>query len=156
MGGISLVRIWIFNKCKIMKVLIGGAFDLLHTGHIFRIKLAKAMGSYLVVNVTPDERVKRKKGEERPILSVEERLVIVNNIKEVDEVTSINEKGIQEVDEYEMECIKKIKPDVFVTKQHTESLERYCIKNNVRLIILEDTKGIDKMHTTDIINRIKE
>lgn len=137
-----------------MKTLIGGAFDLIHTGHIFRINTAKALGDYLVVNITPDNRVKRKKGVERPIQSGRERMTIVNNIKGVNEVVSIEEEVEQDRDKYEIECLKKIKPNIFITNSCTKKLKEFCNDNDVELLIWDDFLGLDKMHTTDIINKI--
>jgi len=138
-----------------MKILIGGGFDLLHTGHILKIKSAKMLGDYLVVNITPDSRIKRTKGENRPILSQRERKALINSLKGVDEVVCVEERGELERDEYEIEYIKKVKPDIFSTSQRTQKLERFCNKNNIELLIWEDFKGLDGVHTTDIINKIR-
>lgn len=138
-----------------MKVLIGGAFDLIHIGHILKIKAARMLGNYLIVNITPDSRVKRTKGAGRPILSQKERIFIMNNIKGVNEVICVKEKSKQERDEYEIEYIKEVNPDIFITNQHSQKLERFCNKHNIELLIRKDFQGTGRMHTTEIVNRIK-
>jgi glycerol-3-phosphate cytidylyltransferase-like family protein len=51
------------RKClmKQGKVLYGGAFDILHPGHIRALRHAKECGNYLVVCLTPDSRIIKKK-----------------------------------------------------------------------------------------------
>ena len=51
------------DKKKSIKVLYGGAFDLLHYAHVLAIKKAKTYGDYLVMQICPDEKVRKKKGE---------------------------------------------------------------------------------------------
>ncbi len=52
-------------------ILITGAFDLLHDGHLFLLKtakaLAKACGGFVVCMVNSDEMVRTSKGPDRPI-----------------------------------------------------------------------------------------
>ena len=133
-----------------IKVLTAGGFDIIHTGHIFRLKVAKAFGDYLVVNITPDNRMKRK-GENRPYLSQDERWVIVSNIKGVDEVVCVPSNG-EEHFQYEMKIVNFVKPDVFLTERYDKKLDDYCQKMGCKLFILEDMPGIDKKHSSDIFD----
>jgi len=48
-------------------ILVGGCFDILHTGHIRFLKSAKELGGKLLVALESDESVKRSKGEKRPV-----------------------------------------------------------------------------------------
>ena len=41
------------------KVLVNGAFDLLHTGHIDLINFAKSKGDYLIVAIDTDMRISK-------------------------------------------------------------------------------------------------
>lgn len=43
-------------------IYISGSFDLLHNGHIERLKKAKAMGDFLYVGVWPDDVVNFYRG----------------------------------------------------------------------------------------------
>tara|TARA_B100000900_G_C20482948_1_gene676249 strand:- start:7 stop:423 length:417 start_codon:yes stop_codon:yes gene_type:complete len=77
-----------------IKVLVNGAFDILHSGHINLLKYAKDIGnytspissSYLVVALDTDERIRLTKGPDRPINSQRIRKLIMENLKPVDEV----------------------------------------------------------------------
>lgn len=66
-------------------VLCHGAFDVLHTGHIDHLRAARELGDRLIVSVSSDETVaKRKPG--RPITSIGERVKMLRAISFVDEV----------------------------------------------------------------------
>ncbi len=65
-----------------VKVLVGGCFDILHVGHIRFLRAAKSLGDELVVVVAHDDTVSRKKG--RIIMSCRERAEIINSIRYVD------------------------------------------------------------------------
>ena len=58
------------------RILICGCFDLLHTGHILLLKTAYTFGD-IYVGVGDDESIRDLKGENRPILTEQERLDMV-------------------------------------------------------------------------------
>ena len=65
-------------------ILVGGCFDILHTGHIKFLKSAKELGGKLLVALESDESVKRSKGEKRPVNNQKERANILSNLPSVD------------------------------------------------------------------------
>jgi len=67
-----------------------GVFDLFHVGHLNVLKKAKENCDYLIVGVTSDETVVSYKNRS-PIVTLEERLAIVEAITYVDEVVIQNE-----------------------------------------------------------------
>lgn len=69
---------------KRVRVYMDGCFDLMHYGHANALRQAKALGDELVVGVVSDEEIVANKGP--PVLSMEERLVLVSGLKWVDEV----------------------------------------------------------------------
>ena len=66
-------------------VVVSGAFDVLHPGHLNFFKQAKALGDRLVVIIGRDDTVKKIKGQ-FPLHSQDERLQMVSAVPEVDEV----------------------------------------------------------------------
>ena len=70
-----------------MKVVwTNGCFDVLHRGHIELFKYAKSLGDYLVVGIDTDERVRSAKGKTRPFNTIEDRVVMLESIKYIDEI----------------------------------------------------------------------
>lgn len=88
-------------------VFTNGCFDLLHQGHLETLRFAKSKGDKLVVAINSDASVKRLKGENKPIMPLEQRMAVMGSLKMVDFVVSFDE-------DTPLELIKKIKPDVLV------------------------------------------
>ena len=62
-----------------------GAFDLCHAGHILMFKEAKEVCDYLVVGLHSDPTIDRPE-KHKPIMSLEERKIILQAIKYIDEI----------------------------------------------------------------------
>jgi len=90
------------------KVFVNGTFDVLHAGHLALLNYAKSLGDYLVVGIDTDERVKEKKGPTRPVNSVEDRTLMLINLKAVDEVKHFG------TDEELENLVKSVQPDIMV------------------------------------------
>lgn len=54
-------------------VLMKGAFDLLHAGHMRALLTGAALSDVLVVGLATDESIRTKKGPDRPVISFEDR-----------------------------------------------------------------------------------
>lgn len=67
-------------------VLVGGCFDLFHYGHISFLKQAKTHGTHLVVLLESDEKVRKLKGDSRPIHNQNQRKEMLEALSCVDEV----------------------------------------------------------------------
>ena len=62
-----------------------GAFDLCHAGHILVFKEAKDVCDYLIVGLHSDPSLDRPE-KNKPIMSLEERKIILEAIKYIDEI----------------------------------------------------------------------
>lgn len=65
-------------------VLAPGVFDCFHIGHLRHLQAARALGDRLVVSLTPDRFV--NKGPGRPLFNEDERFVMLQNVRCVDEI----------------------------------------------------------------------
>lgn len=70
---------------KTIKVFTNGCFDLLHVGHITLLKYCQllANGGEVILGLDSDEKIKRDKGEIRPIFTYDERraqLIVLSGI----------------------------------------------------------------------------
>jgi D-beta-D-heptose 7-phosphate kinase / D-beta-D-heptose 1-phosphate adenosyltransferase len=88
-------------------VFTNGCFDILHRGHVDYLQKAKALGDVLIVGVNTDASVKRYKGEERPVNSLEDRLFVLAGLGCVDVLVPFDE-------DVPLPLIEIVKPDVYV------------------------------------------
>jgi D-beta-D-heptose 7-phosphate kinase/D-beta-D-heptose 1-phosphate adenosyltransferase len=74
------------------KIIVNGTFDILHRGHIEMLNYAKSLGSYLLVLIDTDRRVKELKGDSRPINNQYDRWFMLKNVKSVNDVWFFDSK----------------------------------------------------------------
>ena len=67
-------------------VFVNGTFDILHCGHLALLEFARSCGDSLTVGIDSDARVKRLKGDSRPINTQYEREVLLTALRCVDKV----------------------------------------------------------------------
>jgi D-beta-D-heptose 7-phosphate kinase/D-beta-D-heptose 1-phosphate adenosyltransferase len=67
------------------KVWVNGCFDIVHSGHLYIFSLAKSLGE-VHVGIDTDERIKKSKGDARPIFTTNERLLLLSSLKFIDHV----------------------------------------------------------------------
>jgi len=65
-----------------------GAFDLCHAGHMLMFEEAKEQCDYLIVGLHSDPSIDRKGLKNKPIMSVEERMIILKGVKYIDEIVT--------------------------------------------------------------------
>lgn len=68
------------------RIVVNGTFDVLHRGHIELLNHAALLGSYVLVCIDSDARVKQLKGRSRPINTQEDRKVVLQSLRSVDAV----------------------------------------------------------------------
>jgi dCMP deaminase len=98
-------------------VLTSGSFDILHEGHSLYLEAARGFGDFLIVGVDSDEKVRRRKGRNRPAVPELERLRMVTHQRGVGLVT------LKPADEPRWSLIKSVRPDVLVATAETYTPE---------------------------------
>ena len=106
------VELWKQLGLKI--VLTSGTFDLFHIGHAQYLEKAKEFGDILIVGVDSDDRVKKRKGPDRPVVPENERVLILSHVRHVDVVT------LKNVDDSNNHLIRLVCPDVLVVSESTK------------------------------------
>lgn len=124
----ELVEYWKRMGLKI--VLTQGTYDLIHDGHCEYLEKARSFGDLLIVGVDSDEKVRLRKGPNRPVVSEDERLRLLTYLRSVDVITLKNKEDERH------HLLKLIKPDVLVVSESTSDrnfndeavneLKKYC------------------------------
>lgn len=95
-------------------VLTSGSFDLIHLGHVKYLQRAKECGDFLAVGVDCDEKIRRRKGPDRPMVPEGERLQMLAYQRPVDFVY------LKREEDERWGLIKATRPDVLVlTADHS-------------------------------------
>lgn len=150
-------------------VLTQGTYDMVHIGHARYFEAAKKHGQILIVGVDSDEKVRARKGPERPVVPEAERLEMVTHLRSVDVVY------LKHLKVPRWHLIKTVKPDVLVatketyTKTELVELKKYCKKvlvlepqattstsAKIRLLQISTAKKLEKSLTPRLISTIQE
>lgn len=131
-------------------VFTNGCFDILHSGHVAYLNQAKSYGDVLVIGMNTDESVRRLKGLERPINSLEERMRVLAGLSSVDLLIPFGEDN-------PIPLIEIVKPDFYVkggdytreTLPETPVVERY----GGQLILVP---YLENRSTTQVIRKIRQ
>ncbi len=132
-------------------VLTNGVFDLLHSGHLYSLQKAAALGDALFVALNSDESVRQLKGPLRPVQSELDRAYALNALACVDAVLLFRGKRLTQE-------IRALRPDVYVkagdyTLDKLDADERAALQEvEARIEFLPFLPGFS---TTALIARIK-
>jgi len=131
-------------------VLVNGAFDMLHVGHLRYLAQAKEQADHLVAAVNSDASVRASKGETRPIIPEDERVEILSHLWMVDRICLFDNVTVGPV-------LEQLRPDIHAkgTDYTAESVpERHVVAAyGGRTVICGDPKD---HATTDVIGIITE
>src|SRR3989338_4353657 len=109
-------------------VLTMGTYDMVHIGHARYFEAAKKHGDILIIGVDSDEKVRARKGPDRPVVPEAERLEMVCHLRPVDAVFLKHYKSPK------WNLIKMVRPDVLIATKETydkgqlQGLKKYCGK----------------------------
>ena len=89
-------------------VWTNGTFDILHPGHIQLFKVARSLGDKVIVATDTDEKIKKDKGDHKPVNDLFYRVAMLAAIKYIDVVLTFNDRK-------ELEgLIQLYKPDILI------------------------------------------
>ncbi len=132
-------------------VLTNGVFDLLHTGHLYYLKKARALGDALMIALNSDASVRMLKGPARPVQTEEQRAYALGALACVDAVVVFREPRLTAE-------IRALRPDVYCkagdyTLEKLNQEERGALEAiGARIEFLPFLPGFS---TTTLIARIK-
>jgi rfaE bifunctional protein nucleotidyltransferase chain/domain len=132
-------------------VLTNGIFDLLHTGHLYYLQKARALGDALIVALNSDASTKALKGPARPVQSEEQRAYALGALACVDAVVIF---GTPRLDAE----IRALRPDIYCkagdyTLDKLDPGERAALQSvGARIEFMPFLAGFS---TTNLIAKIK-
>lgn len=132
-------------------VLTNGVFDLLHTGHLYYLQQARALGDALAIALNADASVRALKGPTRPVQGEVERAYALAALACVDAVVIFREPRL-------MAEIRALRPDVYVkagdyTLEKLDPGERSALEAvGAKIVFLPYLEGFS---TTGLIAKIK-
>ena len=113
-------------------VLTSGSFDIIHEGHSMYLEAARHFGDFLIVGLDSDDKIRSRKGPDRPAVPQMERLRMVTHQRGVGLVT------LKHAHHPRWQLIKTVGPDVLVATEDTyteaeiaELEARYCTRVEV-------------------------
>ena len=130
-------------------IMTNGCFDILHAGHVSYLEEAKGLGDRLIVAINDDASVKRLKGNQRPINSVDVRSSVLAGLASVDWIIPFQDDSPESL-------ISDILPDVLVKGGDYNINEiagaKNVLKNGGEVKILAFREGYS---STSIIDKLK-
>ena len=114
-------------------VLTSGTFYIIHIGHAQYLEAASRFGDFLVVGVDSDEKVRRKKGDNRPVVQEEERLRMLSHLRPVDLLT------LKGADDPHWQLIRIVNPHTLIATEGTYTDEEVKTLENAfvdRVVVL--------------------
>ena len=119
-------RVDALKRLKLKIGLTSGTFDLYHEGHSRYLEKAKQVCDFLIVGIDNDEKVRTRKGNNRPIVSESERMEILCHCRHVDFVF------LKKWGDPKWELVKTVRPNILVATTGTykpdqiEALKEFC------------------------------
>ena len=132
-------------------VLTNGVFDLLHTGHLYYLQQARALGDALFIALNADISVRALKGPARPVQTEIERAYALGALWFVDGIIIFSTPRLTEE-------IRALRPDIYAkagdyTLEKLNPGEREALEQvGARITFLPFLPGFS---TTQLIAKIK-
>ena len=134
-GGRTLNLVAALKRNYSPLVLTSGTFDLLNIGHEQYLHVAASHGGSLIVGVDSDEKVKQRKGPERPICCQHARMASVSRHPSVSLVMLKNSNAAK------WSLTRAVHPDVLIVSRPTYSEGELAdlSRHSKRMVVIERT-----------------
>ena len=121
------------------KILTFGVYDYFHLGHLRLFKQCKEHADYLVVAVQDGEFIKKFKPEAKVLYSTEERVEILEGLRDVDKVVVYETVGVSALERIDFDILA-------LGEDHRggrfDEVENWCNEHGKKVVRLKRTPGI--------------
>ncbi|MHB1868297.1 MAG: adenylyltransferase/cytidyltransferase family protein [Nitrososphaerales archaeon] len=135
------------GRSKIIVIMAGGSFDIIHPGHLETLEQARALGDSLIVSVARDATFRRNKKKE-PLHSEVLRQKLVAALKVVDAAVLGSELDI-------LETAVMIKPDIvalgYDQSHDGQSIQKDLMKRGLKVEVVRLKSSVPEIKTASII-----
>jgi cytidyltransferase-like protein len=135
------------GRRRLKVVMMGGAFEIIHPGHVHAFSEARALGNTLVVVIATDGSVERNKGR-APVTSQALRVGLVQSLREVDLALPGNKGSIYDI-------LLRIRPDVIALgydQRHSgDDIEREAARRGLHVRTARLGTTIPDLKTSKIL-----
>jgi len=125
-------------------IFTNGCFDILHRGHATYLQKAKELGDILILGLNSDESIRRLKGAERPINTLEDRAFLIGALESIDFVVPFWE-------DTPYELIKLVQPNILVKGADYKGKEVVGSDIANKVVLIDFVAG---KSTTNLIEKI--
>lgn len=146
----STVRFTPKGRGQLSVIMIGGAFEIIHPGHVHTIGEAKKLGDTLVAVVAADSTVRKNKGRE-PVTPQEWRVKLVSSLRDVDAAVP---GGLGSI----YDTMEKVKPDIVALGydqwHNPKDIEDEARKRGMKLRVVRLASPIPEVKTSKIVGTL--
>jgi cytidyltransferase-like protein len=149
-GGHDGVALTEKGRAKLKVVMMGGAFEIIHPGHLHTMEEARKLGNTLVVVAAADSAVLRNKGRE-PVTTQEWRVRLISSLRMVDVALAGGKGSIYDT-------MERVKPDVvalgYDQKHNPAEIEEEARRRGISLRVVRLDSPIPGIKTSKIIQTL--
>ncbi len=138
------------GRSKLKVVMIGGAFEIIHPGHLHTIEQAKTLGDTLVVVVATDKNIVKNKRRD-PVTTQEWRVKLVSAVRGVDVSLAGGAGSIYDT-------LEKVRPDVVALGydqiHNPGDIEAEARRRGLELTVVRLSSPLPEVKTSKIVNAL--
>jgi cytidyltransferase-like protein len=146
----GLVELTPPGRRRLKVVMMGGAFEIIHPGHINALSEARRLGNTLVVVVATDGSVEKNKGRP-PVTNQALRVGLVSSIRQVDLALPGNKGSIYDI-------LLMIRPDVvalgYDQRHNGEEIVQEAARRGIRIRTARLGSQIPDLKTSKILHSL--
>jgi FAD synthetase len=138
------------GRRAIRVVFIGGGFEVIHYGHVYTIRKARALGDALIVSVARDSTIRRRKRRE-PLIGEADRVKLLSSLRQVDAAILGVEGDIYVT-------LQKVKPDIVALgydQYHLEGdVKREAAKRGMKVRVVRLDSPYPRIKTSQLLKEL--
>jgi len=138
------------GRRRLKVVMIGGAFEIIHPGHLHTIEQARKLGDTLVVVVATDKSVVKNKGRD-PVTPQASRVKLVAAVRGVDVSIPGGQGSIYDT-------LERVRPDVvalgYDQTHNPADIESEAARRGLNLSVVRLTSPLPDIKTSKIVNAL--